>query len=697
VNRELSIYSESWHATEGVPCSFLNAMSLNPAQQEAVQTLAGPMLVLAGAGSGKTRVVTVRIANLIRHKTRPERILAVTFTNKAAAEMQERISGLLGKLKECPQISTFHAHCVRVLRRHARKLGYPERFAIYDRGDQESLARSVLREIRVPSELMRPGDLLYQISRWKTVSIRPPDAVKEARSDKEHLAAMGYRRYQKSLQTAGAVDFDDLLLLTEELFEKHPAVRRGEAALFDHLLVDEYQDTNGSQYRIIKALATEHRNLCVVGDDDQSIYGWRGADVQHILRFGRDWPDAKVIRLEFNYRSTAAILEIANRLITFNKERHVKVLRAARTGGEPPRILQYNNETDEARETVADIRRRIETDKLEPRDFAVLFRTNEQPRAFETELRKAKIPYVILGSQSFFDRKEVKDILAYLRVIDSPRDEVSLLRIINNPPRGIGQKTVETLLKEAVTLGKPVWAVINEHGVGWAAPTAAPTDGGHSPPYVAVARFTSLIQRYHDEIRQPKSLVDVVRRLIGEIGYEAELKRLYSDPNEQQARWTAVEEVVNALGAFEKGSKKPTLGGFIDEVALGQQDLGDDKDKQLAKNAVALMTLHSAKGLEFPHVYMVGMEEGILPHHRSLKVDSNDVEEERRLCYVGVTRAQERLTLSLSLTRLKWGKPRDTVPSRFLFEIMGQAEKAASMRPSRLPKPRRAAARDRSG
>jgi ATP-dependent DNA helicase UvrD/PcrA len=647
---------------------------LNPAQQEAVQTLAGPMLVLAGAGSGKTRVVTFRIANLIKHRTRPERILAVTFTNKAATEMQERIATLLGKLKERPQISTFHAHCVRVLRRHARQLGYPQRFAIYDRGDQESLARSVLREIRVPSELMRPGDLLYQISRWKTISIRPPDAAKEARSDKEHLAAMGYRRYQKSLQTAGAVDFDDLLLLTEELFEEHSEVRRHEAALFDHLLVDEYQDTNGSQYRIIKALAAEHRNLCVVGDDDQSIYGWRGAEVRHILRFGRDWPDAKVIRLEFNYRSTSAILEIANRLIAFNKVRHDKVLRAARIGGEPPRILQYNNETDEARETVADIRRRIETDCLQPRDFAILFRTNEQPRAFETELRKAKIPYVILGSQSFFDRKEVKDILAYLRVIDSPRDEVSLLRIINNPPRGIGQKTVETLLKEAVTAGKPIW-------------DAMIADGTRSGPATeAIDRFAALVRRYHDELRSAKSLVDLARRLIAEIGYEAELKRLYSDPNEQQARWAAVEEVVNALGAYEKAHKKPTLGGFIDEVALGQQDLGDEKDKQLAKNAVALMTLHSAKGLEFPHVYMVGMEEGILPHHRSLKIDSGDVEEERRLCYVGVTRAQERLTLSLSLTRLKWGKPRDTIPSRFLYEIMGQAEKAAAARPA-TPKP----------
>jgi DNA helicase-2/ATP-dependent DNA helicase PcrA len=679
----------------------LNAMAgLNEAQEQAVQTLAGPMLVLAGAGSGKTRVVTFRIANLIKHRTPPDRILAVTFTNKAAAEMQERLKGLLGKMKQKPQISTFHAHCVRVLRRHARSIGYPDRFAIYDRGDQESLARSVLREIRVPGELMRPGDLLYQISRWKTVSIRPPDAAKVAKSDKEHLAAMGYRRYQKSLFTAGAMDFDDLLLLTEELFEKHPAIRREEAARFDNLLVDEYQDTNGSQYRIIKALAAEHRNLCVVGDDDQSIYGWRGAEVQHILRFARDWPDAKVIRLEFNYRSTAAILDVANRLIAYNRERHDKVLRAARLGGEAPRILQFNSETDEARETVADIRRRLEADHLQPRDLAILFRTNEQPRPFETELRKAKIPYVMLGSQSFFDRKEVKDILAYLRVIDSPRDEVSLLRVVNNPPRGIGQKTVEGLLKEAVTNGKPIWEVMQ---VGRAVPAKNENAGrtlpamidrgrgdeGHgSPQDSPIGRFVALMERYHAEARQAKSLVDLLRRLITEIAYEAEIKRQYTDPNEQQARLGAVEEVVNALSAYEQSSEEPTLGGFLDEVALGQQDMGDDKEKQLARNAVALMTLHSAKGLEFPHVYMVGLEEGILPHHRSLK-EGDSVEEERRLCYVGVTRAQERLTLSLSLTRMKWGKPRDTIPSRFLYEIMGQADKAHPARPRAVARPAR--------
>ena len=641
---------------------------LNPSQRQAVESLRGPLLVLAGAGSGKTRVVTFRIANLIKHGIPAERILAVTFTNKAAAEMQARIGGLLGKqAKAKPQISTFHSHCVRVLRRNIQRLGYPEKFAIYDRGDQESLARSALREIKVPGELLRPADLLFQISAWKTHSIRPADAAQLARTDKEHLAAMAYRRYQKELKTKGAVDFDDLLLCTEELFQRFDDVRQEEAARFDHLLVDEYQDTNGSQYRIVKALAAGHRNLCVVGDDDQSIYGWRGAEVKHILRFKQDWPDAQVILLEWNYRSTEAILDAANKLIAHNRQRHDKILRAARPGGEKPRIQQYKSETEEAKETILDIQRRIQMDRLEPRDIAILVRTNEQPRAFETELRKAKLPYIVLGSMSFFDRKEVKDILSYARVLDSPQDEVSLLRIINNPPRGIGDKTVETLMQAAVSRGQPIWeAMVSPAGV------QLPSNGVEG-----VRKLIALVERYREQVPKVKSLAELLRKLVVEIGYEQELKRIYTDPNEQQSRWAAVEEVVNALAAYEQGNKQPTLGGFLDEVTLGEREFGDSKEKQLSRNAIALMTLHSAKGLEFPHVYMVGMEEGILPHHRTVKAESEgaaDVDEERRLCYVGVTRAQERLTLSLSLTRLKWGKARDTKPSRFLYEIIGQAD-----------------------
>jgi DNA helicase-2/ATP-dependent DNA helicase PcrA len=646
------------------------AHGLNPPQLEAVNTLRGPLLVLAGAGSGKTRVVTFRIAELIKHGIGPSRILAVTFTNKAAGEMQERIGHVIGKrLKEKPQISTFHSFCVKVLRRQIRRLGYPEKFTIYDRGDQEGLARQALREIRVPSEQMRPGDLLSQIGQWKTMCVRPAEAAQKAENDKQHLAAMGYRRYQKALKTAGAVDFDDLLLLTEELFAEHADVRREEANRFDHVLVDEYQDTNGSQYRIVKGLAIGHRNLCVVGDDDQSIYGWRGAEVKHILRFNKDWPDAKVVRLEMNYRSTEAILSTANRLIAFNKHRHDKVLRAARPGGEQPRILQYPDETQEAKVIVEDIHRRLTEPGVEPRDFAVLFRTNEQPRPFEQEFRRLKIQYILLGGQSFFDRKEVKDFLSYFRTLESPDDEPALLRILNTPPRGISSTTIEKLMAQAVSQGSTVWKVMTS---GALPPIPAEARG-------AVERFVAFVQAFQRDLKQGRPLVDMANNLIQKIEYKNYINKQYPDQNEQQTRWASIEEVVNALGVYQRENEHPTLAGFLDEVTLGDRSFDNDKEKQLARNAVALMTYHSSKGLEFRYVYMVGMEEGILPHSRSIVSDSlgpttDAIDEERRLCYVGITRAQERLTFSMALTRMKWGKPRDTIPSRYLYEFTGQAE-----------------------
>jgi DNA helicase-2/ATP-dependent DNA helicase PcrA len=637
---------------------------LNPPQREAVTTLSGPLLVLAGAGTGKTRVVTYRIAELIRRGTRPSRILAVTFTNKAAAEMQERATALLGrKNAEKPEISTFHSLCVRVLRRHIRELGYPAQFAIYDRGDQESMARSALREIKAGSDVLRPGDLLAIFSRWKMHGVRPPDAAAHAETDKEHLAASAYRRYQRALKAAGAVDFDDLLLLTEELLGRFPQVREQEAGRLSHLLVDEYQDTNGSQYRIVKALADGHRNLCVVGDDDQSIYGWRGAEVAHILRFQRDWPEAKIVRLQDNYRSTPQILAYANRLIVFNRERHEKVLRAARPDGPKPRILQLPDETTEARQVVNEIQSQLGAKLANCRDFAILFRTNEQPRPFEMELRRAKLPYTLIGGMSFYDRKEVRDLLAYLKVLAQPRDEVSLLRIINTPARGIGQAAVEALLAQAVASGKPVWEIM-------AAEDRPPMS---SAVAASVDRFRALIEKHRRRLSE-SALVTVLSDLIAEIGYQQELARLYKDPNEQTARWTAVEEVVNSVGSYEQRAKSPTLTGYLEETALINREDDRDKESKLERDAIALMTLHSAKGLEFPHVYLVGMEEGILPHHRSVAVDGPAIDEERRLCYVGITRAQETLTMTLALGRLKWGKVRPTQPSRFLFELTGKAD-----------------------
>lgn len=650
---------------------------LNPAQRDAVHTLSGPMLVLAGAGTGKTRVVTTRIAELIRRGTPAERILAVTFTRKAAGEMQQRALALLsrGKGKKPksqqklarPQISTFHSLCVKILRRHIQQLGYPERFTICDRGDQESIARAALREIRVPDETLRPGDLLAIISNWKNQSIEPTPAASLAETDREHLAAAAYRRYQKQLELRGAVDFDDLLLLTEKLMTKHPAIRREEAGLFDQILVDEYQDTNGSQYRIVKALAMGHRNLCVVGDDDQSIYGWRGAEVQHILRFTKDWPEAKVVRLEENYRSTGAILNYANTLIAFNRERHDKVLRPARGDGQRPQILQLQDETQEAETIVADIHQALQQPGVKASDFAILCRTNEQPRAFETELRRMNLPYVLLGGMSFFDRKEVRDLVAYLKVVDSPADESSLLRIINTPPRGIGASTVKTLLAEAVSSGKSLWETI---------PKAIAAGQLSNAAANAVEGFVKLIHELR-ELAERIPLDKLVDSVVDRSQYHRELDRIYPDPNDREARRASVEELINAAANYVDGKQDATLREFLDDVAVGGDDLGDDKEKELSRNAVALLTMHSAKGLEYPFVYMVGMEEGILPHKRSLEaIEASAIDEERRLCYVGVTRAQEKLTLSFALTRRKWGKPRETTPSRFLYEMTGQAENA---------------------
>ncbi len=648
---------------------------LNPAQLDAVRTLGGPLLVLAGAGTGKTRVVTYRIAALVRSGIRPERILAVTFTKKAAAEMQQRAAALLvGKGRRRlpkgaarPEISTFHSLCVRILRRNIKRLGYPQKFVICDRNEQESQARAVLRELRAPSAALKPGDLLGFIGRWKCAAVRPDEAASLADGQRAELAAAGYRRYQQNLKNLGAVDFDDLLLLTEELFDRFATVRKAEAKRFDHVLIDEYQDTNQSQYQIVKGLAKDHRNLCVVGDDDQSIYGWRGAEVTHILRFQQDWAKAKVVRLEDNYRSTASILEYANTLIAFNRQRHEKKLRPVRPEGTRPGIMQCKDETDEAIRVVGSIRSLIDGRRAEPRDVAILCRTNEQPRSFETELRRADVPYVLVGGMSFFDRREVRDILAYLKVIDNPRDEPALRRIINTPPRGIGQAAQTRLLDEATAHGKMLWDVLAD---------ALVVDGVDARSADAVKRFVRLIDSFRDQ-QAKLGIAQLISHLINETNYRDQLTKLYPDSNDRESRLAALEEIVNAAATYEASRRTkspPSLAGFLDDVLLDSRDDTDEKDSQLARNAVALMTLHSAKGLEFPRVYLVGMEEGILPHKRSIALDGQAIDEERRLCYVGVTRAQEQLTLSFALTRRKWGKPRKTTPSRFLYEMTGQAE-----------------------
>ncbi|HYJ09875.1 MAG TPA: UvrD-helicase domain-containing protein [Polyangiaceae bacterium] len=646
----------------------MNLEELNRPQRDAVTTLVGPLLVLAGAGTGKTRVITFRIARLIQSGIAPHRILAVTFTNKAAREMRERAQKLLGRRKkgqQPPEISTFHSLCVRVLRRHARLLGYPAEFTIYDRGDQEVLARNALRDVRVGHETLRPGDLLAYVGNWKSQGVRAEEALETATKDKAQLAAMAYGKYQQALKAVGAMDFDDLLLCTEELFVKHAEARFAESSRFDHLLIDEYQDTNGLQYRIVKALADRHRNLCVVGDDDQSIYGWRGAEVTHILSFQKDWPEAKVVRLEDNYRSKAPILELANTLIAHNSTRHQKVLRASRDGGLPPKIVRFENETKEAEEVVRDIRQRLdvtEGPRTAPSDIAILFRTNEQPRAFELELRRAKVPYVLVGGMSFYDRKEIRDVLSYLRVLANPNDEVSLLRIINVPSRGIGSSTIEALLERAVNAGKPLWQVL--------------PDSLADIPQVAAQRiheFCRMVDEYRGKLGQ-QPLSEMMKELLERVDYKSELTRVYKTPADVEARWNSIEELINAAALYTERAETPSLLGFLEEATLADRDDRDDDDRK-ERRALTLMTLHSAKGLEFPHVYLVGMEEGLLPHQRSI-LDGNGVEEERRLCYVGVTRAQDTLVLSFCRERMKWGKPRPSIPSRFLMEMRGETERA---------------------
>jgi len=683
---------------------------LNPPQQHAVDTLSGPLLVLAGAGTGKTRVVTFRIANLIRHGTRADRILAVTFTNKASQEMQERVSHQLKLPKRVrrgqpaplrPAIGTFHSHCVQILKRHARELGYPQKFTIYDRSDAESVARTILREIKVHEDMLKPSDFLNIVSQWKNVGVKPEQASSAAISDKEHLAASGYKRYQRQLKLQAAFDFDDLLVCAEQLLQDNEAVRKIEAGKYDHVLVDEYQDTNGCQYRIIKALAIGHRNLCVVGDDDQSIYGWRGAEVRHILNFKNDWPEATMVRLEDNYRSTDAILQMANRLIVFNSHRHDKTLRAARPNGQQPRILQFASEAEEAKGVVEEIGGRLDGDRtLKPGDFAILFRTNEQPRPFEMELRRCKLPYVITGSQSFFDRKEVRDLLSYLRWLDTPDDELALLRIINIPPRGMGAASVDKLLKKAVGDSSSVWKVMHDPTVLGSLPSPAQSGIAKLKQLQAefarrTVAFAKNIDQETEKESQPKSAPsspateteksepemlgsDTLTRIVGDmidaIKYRKEVERLYPDPDECAMRLSSIEEVINAVAEYEQEAETPSIHDFLSSVTLAGREFGSPKEKELKRNAISLMTYHSAKGLEFPIVYMVGMEEGILPHRKSITGDAEAVDEERRLCYVGVTRAQDELSLTLPMSRFKWGRSKPTFPSRFLYEVTGQAE-----------------------
>lgn len=641
--------------------------SLNPAQREAASTLSGPLLVLAGAGTGKTRVITYRMVELIRNGVPPDKILSVTFTNKASKEMQERMASLMGKrLPSKPFISTFHSLCVRILREEISLLGYPEKFVIYDRGDQESAARSALRDIRVTDKSLRPGDLLNKISSWKMANVSPEMATNYTENDFDFLAAMAYRKYQTKLRSSGAVDFDDLLMLTNELFEKSPEALERAQSRFQYVQIDEYQDTNLSQFNLIRSLVKPHQNLCVVGDDDQSIYGWRGAEVRHILGFQNQFPGAKVVRLENNYRCTDKIIEVANQLVSHNRDRHKKQLIAHKRMGSPVRFLDLADELTEAEKIVGEIRYLHEAQEVPLRDFAILFRTNEQPRVFETELRRTNVRYQLIGSQSFFDRREIRDLLAYLKSLIFPKDELSMLRIINTPTRGIGNSTIEKLVNQSVKEGKQFWDTVDSAGKSKDLSARATT---------ALNGFHDLLKRYRSRLEQsPRELAAIMQDLIKEIDYESEIKKQYKTSEQQLSRIVILEQFIESIKEYCQRSSDPTPIGFLEETALGDRDDLNEKEDQLAQDAVKLMTLHSAKGLEFPRVYLVGMEEGLLPHKRSVEGTDSEIAEERRIAYVGITRAQDYLTLSRATNRTKWGKKQPTLPSRFLFEMRSSDE-----------------------
>ena len=651
---------------------------LNAAQRDAVMTLSGPLLVLAGAGTGKTRVITFRIANLIHNGIDPERILSVTFTNKAAKEMQERALTLLAgpsgrKPKRKPWISTFHSFCVRVLRQDIEALGYPNNFTIYDRGDQESAARRALRDLRVGEKQLRPGDLVNRISQWKSQGVLAVDASEFVEHDGDVVAAMGYKKYQSILKSSGSVDFDDLLLLTNRLFAEHPDVLEKHQRRFDHVQIDEYQDTNGSQFDLIESLVRPHRNLCVVGDDDQSIYGWRGADIAHILGFPNVFPGTKVVRLQENYRCTEQIIDLANSLVKHNRNRYQKELIASRNLPGSVRYREYETEELEAETVVREIDFNVRHNRAIADDFAILFRTNEQPRAFEVQLRTFKVPYVLLGQRSFFDNKEVRDLLAYLRVISQPLDEQSLLRIINTPARSIGDTAVEKILGRAVANKLRFFEAVPELRAAkeLTAKTAA-----------SVESFETLLADFRRRFEEaPKQMAETFHTLLETIDYDQEIQRQYKEPDQQLARQGTIEQLIDTIKQYIANTDEPSLSDFLDNITLADRDIESDKDEQLKQRGVRLMTIHSAKGLEFNRVYLVGLEEGLLPHRRSVDAEletPQSIDEERRLCYVGVTRAKDSLTLTRALFRKKWGKLRESMPSRFLHEMFDEPPLPAS-------------------
>jgi DNA helicase-2/ATP-dependent DNA helicase PcrA len=626
---------------------------LNPPQQEAVLHGDGPLLILAGAGSGKTRVITRRIAYLIaRRGLQPWQILAVTFTNKAAEEMKRRVEQLLGARGLNVALGTFHSTCVRILRKWHQEVGLSRSFVIYDEADQLGVVKECLRALDIGERLLNPRGAAARISRAKNELLTPGEYAAVANDFVEERMARIYALYQERLRASHAVDFDDLLMLTVHLFRDRPHVLEYYQTLWRSVLVDEYQDTNRAQYQIVNALTGRHGNLAVVGDDDQSIYRWRGADLNNILDFERDHPGCRVIKLEQNYRSTQTILDAAGGVVRNNRGRKGKTLWTENPAGDPVVVYQGRDEQAEADFVVCTLRRLVDEHGYSLDDVAVFYRTNAQSRVLEDALRREVTPYVIVGGLRFYERKEAKDLLAYLRLVANPDDAQSFKRIVNVPPRGIGQVTVEKLeglaLAERISLWEACRRIGERKIVG---PRAAK----------ALQELVGLIERVRTRA-EVTAVPDLVVELLESTGYLADLER--EGTIEAESRIENLQELVSAAREFTERSEDKTLQAFLDSVAL----IADIDLMAQGAGAVTLMTLHSAKGLEFPVVFMTGMEEGVFPHARSL-TDDEELEEERRLCYVGMTRARERLFLTTAFSRRLFQNANFNLPSRFLDEI----------------------------
>lgn len=646
----------------------MNALlaGLNPAQREAVAHAVGPLLILAGAGSGKTRVITHRIAYLLAQGlAKPGEILAVTFTNKAASEMRERVAGLVGAhAAKDIVISTFHAFCLRVLRAEITQLGYRKDFTISSEGDARTVVRRLLEDMDGVKESFDADSFLEQIGTVKNNGLfEVPDGLPESDTETgkkyaKWLPAV-FEKYQSALRAANTLDFDDLLLLTLRLWREHPRILGRYQKRLRYVMVDEYQDTNHLQYELLGLLVAQHRNFCVVGDDDQSIYGWRGADIRNILSFEKDYPEARIVKLEQNYRSTATILAAANAVIANNRERREKKLWSELGKGRPLDWFVTGDEEHEAKMVAAWIQHIREKAKAKYTDFAVLYRSNVQSRPLEITLRQAKIPYVVVGGQDFFERAEVKDIVAYLRAIVNPRDEVAFLRIVNVPRRGIGDATLHLVHEICLSEGIPFARGLSE---------ALQRGLIQGRAEAGIREIVGLLHGFGERFRRRTApLSSLVLELVDRIGYRAELVRTSKSSLQLDQKWSNVEAVIEAVGRYEQDCEgTPTLAGFLDASALNRNEEQRAHETQ-HRSGVTLMTIHSAKGLEFPFVFISGVEEGTLPHEKSLK--DGGLEEERRLFYVALTRGKRHVTLFEACSRNRRGRERVCTTSRFLKEI----------------------------